>query len=138
MGPRPRNLWAVKGVPMGRPIGAARVSKRLALPTDPLPSNFRPTQKDENPRVFDRVVRRLSAPIRQADRPFFWLRLVNWKRAPPGKTPIVKSVNDRDGGVNLEARVASSKPIRGGSLGGADGSSISTSNIAKQRRQVNR
>ena len=47
---------------MGRPIGAARVSKRLHLPTDPLPSNFRPTQKDETPWVFDRAVSRSGAP----------------------------------------------------------------------------
>ena len=116
MGLRPRNLGVVKGVPM----------------------DLRPTQGDENLWVFDRAVRRLSAAIRQADTPFFWLQLVNWKRAPPGETPIVKSANDRDAVVSLEAQVAGSKPIRGGSLGGADGSSISTSNIAKQRRQVNR
>ena len=116
MGPRPRNLWVVKGVPMG----------------------LRPAHNDENPWVFDRAVRRLSAPIRQVGAPPFRLRLVNWKRAPLEKNPVVKSANDRDAVVSLEAQVAGSKPIRGGSLGGADGSSISTSNIAKDRRQVNR
>ena len=97
---------------------------------------LRPTQNDENPWVFDRAARRLTAPIRQAGTPPFRLRLVNGKRAPLDKTRVAKFANDRDAVVSGEAQVAGSEPIRGGALGGTDGSSISTSNIAKHRRQV--
>ena len=55
-------------------------------------------------------------------------RLVNCKRKPLGKSPFAEPANLRGSLVSPEAQGAGGKPIRGRSLGGADGSSISTSN----------
>ena len=55
-------------------------------------------------------------------------RLVNCKRKPLGKSPFAEPANLRGSLVSPEAQGAGDKPIRGRSLGGADGSSISTSN----------
>ena len=54
--------------------------------------------------------------------------LVNCKRKPLGKSPFAEPANLRGSLVSPEALAADGKPIRGRSLGGADGSSISTSN----------
>ena len=92
---------------MGRPIGAARVSKRLPLPTDPLPSNFRPTQKDENQRVFDR-----AAPIKF----FTGLSRPSSKQSslarPPGEHTVYIPVswNDRVSTATPGARSWKRKP----------------------------